>query len=563
MEALNSLHSPLGLVRKKISQDRNRFQDYEYDLDLTYITNNLIAMGFPSSGIEKLWRNSIDEIGSFLKKYHDNHFMIWNLSGRSYNYEKFNNQILDYGFPDHHSPPLEMLFKIVLSIHSYLTQDSQNVAVLHCMGGKGRTGTVIACYLIYAGICKSTEESLEYFARRRSQIAKGVIQASQLRYTRYFGDVISKRVKPQNAVYNLKSFEMNPPPRLSKKINGCRPIIMVYSAHHFPKKLLYTTENLPEDQHKIFSINDRTVYFDIGCMVHSDVMIAVANYEGPKKKPKKKFRLSFHTGFIQNGILTCRAEDFDDAGAGKKVFKTFFDKNFQLKLTFEEMTEKTKSNDYPQEQISKEVSQALDTLVKKPSPMTNSFKKTPDEELSEAMRISMGLPRHQPVKVIEKGKRRTVIGMRKATGNDEDTKLDESRERKHSSVPRESPIENCLDQDKRISDLQLIEEGKITALENIQLSPTPHRGSVGSSTMIKPVLKEENYSSHHKAVKPEDLDDGFIDELYKVLEEMSGEQRKQMERIQLEQQQRVQALRKSRRREEDNPKIVIGKFGMM
>jgi protein-tyrosine phosphatase len=62
----------------------------------------------------------------------------------SYDYDKFDNQvreeqidnllqILDFGFPDHHSPPLEMLFKIVLSMHSYLQQNEHNVAVVHCV----------------------------------------------------------------------------------------------------------------------------------------------------------------------------------------------------------------------------------------------------------------------------------------------------------------------------------------------------------------------------------------------------------------------------------------------
>jgi hypothetical protein len=64
-------------IRKKVSQDRHRFQDDEYDLDLTYITNNVIAMGIPASGIQKIWRNSIDESAAMLKKYHDDHFMIW------------------------------------------------------------------------------------------------------------------------------------------------------------------------------------------------------------------------------------------------------------------------------------------------------------------------------------------------------------------------------------------------------------------------------------------------------------------------------------------------------
>jgi hypothetical protein len=38
---------------------------------------NGVAMAFPSSGIESVWRNNIDEVSSLLGKYHKDKFMIW------------------------------------------------------------------------------------------------------------------------------------------------------------------------------------------------------------------------------------------------------------------------------------------------------------------------------------------------------------------------------------------------------------------------------------------------------------------------------------------------------
>jgi hypothetical protein len=49
-------------LRKIVSGKRNRFKDNDYDLDLTYITNRVLAMSFPASGIEKLYRNSIQKV---------------------------------------------------------------------------------------------------------------------------------------------------------------------------------------------------------------------------------------------------------------------------------------------------------------------------------------------------------------------------------------------------------------------------------------------------------------------------------------------------------------------
>jgi phosphatidylinositol-3,4,5-trisphosphate 3-phosphatase/dual-specificity protein phosphatase PTEN len=129
------------------------------------------------------------------------------------------------------------------------------VAVVHCMGGKGRTGTVIACYLVYAGIFTDTMAALQHFGEKRSSISKGVVQAAQIRYiivtyhilmcyaryTRYFGDLIQRKVSPNfKQILVLKSVELSKLPMWS---SSCKPMIEIYSAHTYPKKLLFTSEN--------------------------------------------------------------------------------------------------------------------------------------------------------------------------------------------------------------------------------------------------------------------------------------------------------------------------------
>jgi len=64
------------------------------------------------------------------------------------------------------------------------------------------------------------------------------------RYTKYFGDVISRKIKPDfRKRVCLKSVEINPPPILNRKMNGCKPVLEIYSTHHYPQKLLFTTNN--------------------------------------------------------------------------------------------------------------------------------------------------------------------------------------------------------------------------------------------------------------------------------------------------------------------------------
>ena len=48
------------IFRKLVSGNRRRYNEEGFSLDLTYIIpNRIIAMSYPSSGFEKLYRNSI------------------------------------------------------------------------------------------------------------------------------------------------------------------------------------------------------------------------------------------------------------------------------------------------------------------------------------------------------------------------------------------------------------------------------------------------------------------------------------------------------------------------
>lgn len=50
-------------LRKLVSGNRRRFTDDEFSLDLTYIIpNRIIAMSYPASGFESLYRNPIDNV---------------------------------------------------------------------------------------------------------------------------------------------------------------------------------------------------------------------------------------------------------------------------------------------------------------------------------------------------------------------------------------------------------------------------------------------------------------------------------------------------------------------
>lgn len=143
-------------------------------------------MSFPASGLEAMYRNSKSEIIKYLDKYHKDHFKIYNMSGRCYDISKFHGRVENYDWEDHHPPEMSVLFISCHSMYKFLWEDEENIIVIHCNAGKGRTGTSIAWLLIYSGLAKNAEDAINYYGRKRFSHGEGVTQPSQIRYVKYF-----------------------------------------------------------------------------------------------------------------------------------------------------------------------------------------------------------------------------------------------------------------------------------------------------------------------------------------------------------------------------------------
>lgn len=71
------------LVRKLVAGPKRKTFYEGNELDLTYITDRVIAMAFPASGlIEQTYRNSITDVANYLNSRHHQNYLIINVSSR-------------------------------------------------------------------------------------------------------------------------------------------------------------------------------------------------------------------------------------------------------------------------------------------------------------------------------------------------------------------------------------------------------------------------------------------------------------------------------------------------
>uniref|UniRef100_A0A0A9Z078 Phosphatidylinositol 3,4,5-trisphosphate 3-phosphatase and dual-specificity protein phosphatase PTEN n=1 Tax=Lygus hesperus TaxID=30085 RepID=A0A0A9Z078_LYGHE len=175
-----------NFIKSRVSKKKRRFYMEGFDLDLTYITDRLIAMGFPSTGAESLIRNSMNEVVQFFNSRHYQHYKVYNLcSERTYNRRTF-FRVMNFPFDDHNPPSFQDLLFIVRDIHRWLSAHPLNIAAIHCKAGKGRTGLIVSIYLLYCNMWRTSDEALRYYAAVRTKNQKGVTIPSQIRWVHMF-----------------------------------------------------------------------------------------------------------------------------------------------------------------------------------------------------------------------------------------------------------------------------------------------------------------------------------------------------------------------------------------
>jgi len=271
------------------------------------------------------------EVQRFFTTRHPDLHKVYNLcSERSYDKSCFNGSCATFGFEDHNPPPLELIQSCCKDVHDYLSADPKRVAAIHCKAGKGRTGLIICCYLMYAGICETATQALELYARARTMDGKGVTIPSQIRYTYYFSQLLrNPSVKP--LTYRLRHIRMHTVPNFDVG-GGCDPyfdlrrrrkdgtVVRVFDYKDRVKKI---KNYMPRDKIIDMALDEFDIRFS------GDVRIVFWDYDRVGT-PDKMFHVWLNTGFVDNEYL-CFAKDYIDGASSDKHNKSF-EPEFKMEL---------------------------------------------------------------------------------------------------------------------------------------------------------------------------------------------------------------------------------------
>jgi len=316
-----------ALARKLVSKSKRRFisaDDGGFDLDLSYITPQIIAMGFPSENIEGVYRNPMSEVVRFLETKHKDHYRVYNLcSERSYDVQKFHGRVGLYPFDDHNAPPIEKIKPFCDDVSNWLNADPQNVAVVHCKAGKGRTGVMICCYILHAKMYTDAEAALQFYGAYRTENQKGVTIPSQVRYVGYYAELVNKNLSYQPRTVFLKKITLHTIPKFNSN-QTCCPFFIIKKGD----TKLYASralENVTKEQ-KTIEISLPSIQPLCG-----DIKIEFHHKE-KIKKPTKMFHFWFNTFFVFKNELVFKKKEIDKANKDKK--HAIYESNFEVLLEF-------------------------------------------------------------------------------------------------------------------------------------------------------------------------------------------------------------------------------------
>lgn len=222
-------------------------------------------------------------------------------------------------------------------MYKYYSEDPSNVVVVHCLAGRGRTGTVITSFLQYIHHFKTADAALTHFAARRSTKNKGVSMPSQLRYVHYFEELLSKKLYfiPQTLL--VSNITIGPLPDQS---SGSAPYLFeISNIDNYYKPYFFINPSTSQAPTYKCTYSEATgvmnIVFNPLLPISGDVNIRVRVPDSSANFiPTIVCRVSFNTYFVDQTGTEFAFKDIDV----RNPWKSKVSKSLSMSLEFKEMS---------------------------------------------------------------------------------------------------------------------------------------------------------------------------------------------------------------------------------
>ncbi|KAB1269530.1 Tensin-2 [Camelus dromedarius] len=278
-----------------------------WDLDLTYVTERILAAAFPARPDEQRHRGHLRELAHVLQSKHLDKYLLFNLSEKRHDLTRLNPKVQDFGWPELHAPPLDKLCSICKAMETWLSADPQHVVVLYCKGSKGKLGVIVSAYMHYSKISAGADQALATLTMRKfcEDKVAAELQPSQRRYISYFSGLLSGSIRMNSSPLFLH-YVLVPMLPAFEPGTGFQPFLKIYQS----MQLVYTSGIYhvagPGPQQLCISLEP-------ALLLKGDVMVTCYHKASRGTDRTLVFRVQFHTCTIHGPRLAFPKDQLDEA----------------------------------------------------------------------------------------------------------------------------------------------------------------------------------------------------------------------------------------------------------
>ncbi|XP_010870747.2 tensin-3 isoform X1 [Esox lucius] len=282
----------------------------EYRIDLDYITERIITVSFSKAVPDQIYIKNLQDITQMIKSKHGHNYMVINLSEKNASLTQMNPEVLDTGWLDGLAPSLEQMCDVCKTMENWLQSHTKHVLVIHCQGGQGRVGVLVATYIHFSCLSDSADLALDHFAMRKfyNDKVSSLMSPSQKRYVWMFSSLLKGVMK------------MNPSPLFLPCVllHGV-PVLTPEGGRISRRLFLRVYQNLQavctSAVHQVGPGRTDSVYFVLqpAQLLKGDIMVVCYNKNPEAASREVIFRLQFHTGVIHGHPMLFPKQELDIA----------------------------------------------------------------------------------------------------------------------------------------------------------------------------------------------------------------------------------------------------------